>query len=195
MLNNKNPLKHFFILIGLIAINTAAYAENPKISPAQVLGVVTHDWNDDGAFDRAVLALSTADDSEAELFIYLSDATNNRMQLALHKKNIAWVGGLWGALPSITTNGRGSLIVNVANDSIGRNRWSQKLTIAYRKQVFMVAGYTYMARDTLNPDYQLDCDVNLLTGRGIKNAKLFQSSTKAMLLSGWSDAAIHKDCQ
>lgn len=145
-----------------------AHAGDRHVSPENVLSAVTAEWNNDGYFDRSVLVLSESDPSETELFIYLSDPSEKRLKLAVHKKNIAWVGSLWGTLPSLETNKKGSLVITSANDSIGRNRWIHKLTVAYRNNVFVVAGYTYVAYDTLDPKYKLDCDVNLLTGRGKK---------------------------
>ena len=155
---------------------------NPS-SYKNILSVVTTDWNGDGSFDRAVLAFSKDDPSETELFIYLSDLSRNGMKLAVHKKNIAWLGALWGTLPSLEMNKSGSLIVTSLNDSIGRNRWTQKLTIAYRNNIFVVAGYTYVSYDTLDPKNNLSCDVNLLAGNGKRNAKSFKLSAKIIDVS------------
>jgi hypothetical protein len=194
---SKNAsINHFIWFVFLFLFNVSlSHAGDKHISPKNVLSVVTADWNEDGSFDRAVLALSESDPDETELFIYLSNTLENSLRLAVYRKNIAWAGGLWGTLPSLETNKKGSLIVTSTNDSIGRNRWTQKLTIIYKNNMFVVAGYTYVAYDTLDPKYRLNCDVNLLTGRGEKNGKSFKSSSKVANIADWSDAFIPKECQ
>jgi hypothetical protein len=195
MLNTRiNWNKTFLtVLVVLMSTHFPAYAKDKCISPKNILSVVTTDWNDDGSFDKAVLAES--DEDETELFIYLSDSSTDEMKLLVHKQNIAWRGGLWGTQPSLEVNERGSLMVISGNQAIGRNRWTQTLTITYRKNTFMVAGYTYTANDTLDLNYNLDCDVNLLNGKGIKNGKPFKSSARAVAVIDWSDASIPKECQ
>jgi hypothetical protein len=196
MLNTRIKLNKacFTVLVVLILSNLPVYAQDKCISPKNILSVVTADWNDDGHFDRAVLTVSDKP-YETELFIYLSDSSVDNMKLVVHKKDIAWRGALWGTQPSLETNKKGSLIVTSANEAVGRDRWTQKLTLTYRNKVFVVAGYTYRAYDTLNPNSGLDCDVNLLTGKGIKNKKPFRSSAKAVAIVDWSDASNPKECQ
>ncbi|MBB1248103.1 hypothetical protein [Rhizobium sp. G21] len=62
----------------------------------------------------------------------------------------------------------GSLAVHTRNDAIGRNRWSQTLTLAYRNKALLVAGFSYEWRDTLEPDNAGRCDINILTGKGFR---------------------------
>ena len=185
--------------IGLIivysALSLVVQAEELQINPAQVLSVVTADWNNDGGFDRALLLLPQADSDEADLYIYLSDADSNTMLQVSHKAKIVWVGGMWGTQPSLKVNKKGSLILKSANESIGRNRWQQKLTIAYRKGHFVVAGYTYSAHDTLDLDYKLKCDINLLTGKGKKNGKKIKVDLASKQLDSFSMEPLESACQ
>ncbi len=83
----------------------------------------------------------------------------------VYAQDIAWVGGA-GQIPSLSLASNGSVLVNSQNDSIGRYRWYQVLTIAYRQGAYRVAGYTYDWRDTLNLPDNGTCDLNLLNGRG-----------------------------
>ena len=176
--------------------STLALLPEPNpISYENILSVVTSDWNGDGSFDRAVLSLSKDDVSEVNLHVYLSDSLKKSMKLEVHKKDIAWAGGLWGTMPFLDINKRGSLIITSHNDGFGRNRWTQKLTLAYRNSKFTVAGYTYTAYDTLDPDYSLSCDVNLLTGHGEKNGKSFELSAKELNILDWSDTHTPKECK
>ncbi|MDF0601186.1 hypothetical protein P1J78_10640 [Psychromarinibacter sp. C21-152] len=80
-------------------------------------------------------------------------------------RDIAWTGGI-GQQPDIDVAPNGSIRLHSRNESIGRNRWVQTLTIAYRDGAYRVAGFTYEFYDTLNPDAAGSCDLNLLTGRG-----------------------------
>lgn len=182
------------ILIGSVLYNYPVHADNDTIRPQRVLSVVTADWNKDGSFDRAVLIESETEPDQADLLVYLSDASNP-MQLAIDKKNIAWYGTLWGTQPTLAVTERGSLVITAANEATGRNRWTQKLTVAYRDNSFVVVGYTDTERDTLEPGSSLSCDVNLLSGGGVKNGKPFKTLAKAVALTDWSEASIPPECR
>lgn len=162
-----------FIALLLCLVASAGLTQEPQISPKDVLSVITTDWNDDGRFDRAVLTVSAEDVISADLYLYLSDSEKDDLLLALHKKNIAWRGAMWGTQPSLSLNERGSLRVKSGNEAIGRNRWVETLTIAYREQHFVVAGYSYESYDTLELD-TFTCDLNLLTGDGVKEDEAFR---------------------
>ena len=184
-----------YLIILIALVSSSFYAEGKKVNPKNVLSVVTTDWNNDGGFDRAVLVINGAEPTQTELFIYLSDSTTSSMKLMVHKKDVAWRGVMWGTQPWIELTPQNSLTIHSLNEAIGRNRWEQVLTVAYRNDEFMVVGYTYGARDTLDLDYNLNCDVNLLTGNGIKNGESFSTSPKAIPLASWSDDLIPENCQ
>jgi hypothetical protein len=189
--------RYLNIIIGILlgpAFYHPVQAGDNTVRPEKVLSVVTADWNDDGSFDRAILIASETESDQADLLIYLSDSPGT-MRLAASKKNIAWRGAMWGTQPALESTGRGSLAIISANDAIGRNRWNQKLTVVYRNKAFAVAGYTYSDRDTLEPDVSSRCDVNFLTGKGVKNDKPFKMPAKAVSLADWSDASIPQECR
>jgi hypothetical protein len=163
------------------------------VAPDAVLSSVTLDLNDDAAFDRAVLVQGGA---EADLYIYLSQPSgSDRRELALLKKDAAWAGNMWATLPSLEVSPKGSLLLKSLNDSIGRNRWEQTLTIVYRDGKLVVAGITYKSRDTLDRSASLICDVNLLTGQGTRNGKKVTLPGKAVPLADWSDDSLPKACR
>ena len=170
------------------------HANDNTVRPERVLSVVTADWNSDGSFDRALLIASETEPDQADLLVYLSESTDN-MRLAVSKKNIAWRGAMWGTQPALELTGRGSLVIIAANEAIGRNRWTRKLTVVYRDKSFVVVGYTYTERDTLAPGSSSSCDINLLTGEGVKNKKSFRTSAKAVALADWSEASIPQECR
>ena len=193
MMNSHSVKKTLSFLMALL-LCPLAHADESVIRPEKILGVVTADWNDDGHFDRAVLVESATESDQADVLIYLSESFE-KMRLAVNKKNIAWRGALWGTLPAIETTGQQSLVIASANDSIGRNRWNQKITLVYRNNAFLVAGYTHSERDTLDPAFESDCDVNFLTGKGLKKGKPFTLDAKPIALTEWSDANVPSACQ
>ncbi|MCK5897231.1 MAG: hypothetical protein KAG20_10510 [Cocleimonas sp.] len=188
--------KQFYSFIGIflsIALITTVHA-NDSVKINNILSFLTADLNKDGSLDRiALVQPDNNEDEDAGLYIYLSDGETT--QLALHKKNFIWAGASWGTLPSLTTNQSDSLLIHSENSAIGRNRWKQKLTVSYRKKQFIISGYSYTSYDTLDPDNTLNCDVNLLTGKGILNDKAFKIPIKKISLTDWGQANIPKQCQ
>jgi hypothetical protein len=182
------------ILLVSVFYHPTVYAGDISVQPQSILSVVTADWNGDGSFDRALLVESESEPDQSNLLVYLSEPSGT-MKLAIHKKDIAWRGALWGTQPTLETNEHESLAIISVNDAIGRHRWHKKLTVAYRNKTFVVAGYTYSERNTLTPDIESSCDVNFLTGKIIKNNKALKTSTQAVTLADWSKTAIPKDCQ
>ena len=180
-------------------LSSSSLADTPathRIDPAKVLSVVTSDWNDDGGMDRAVLVEPSApDEDDAGLYLYLSGESPNDLKLALFKPNFIWSGSLWGTLPSLALNKAKSLEIRSMNEGIGRHRWSRTLTVAYRNKAFVVAGYTYQAYDTLSPDSALQCDINLLTGKGIKNDQPVKIAPSVVTLADWSEQSAPAICQ
>ncbi|MCK5898066.1 MAG: hypothetical protein KAG06_03230 [Methylococcales bacterium] len=156
---------------------------------SETISVATGDWNQDKRLDAAVLIKNK---DVVELYIFL--ATKKGLQPLAHKKDIVWMGAMGGTPPNLTVKGRGSLLINSENDSIGRNRWQQTLTVSYRDKNFMVGGYTYNSYDTLDLKKTFHCDLNLFTGRGIKNNKAFKIAPQKIKLSNWSDEHIAKQC-
>lgn len=158
--------------------------ENP------ILSIVAGDWNQDSLMDSAVLVKSG---EQVDLYLYMSNATGV-MELKQAKKNIAWSGALAGTLPYLKVVKNKNLFIFSENDAVGRNRWHQHLNVDYRDNDFVVTGYTYDANDTLDPKFSLTCDVNLLTGEGIKNNQPFKIAAQNIKLSNWSDEKIPSQC-
>ncbi|MCU0550146.1 MAG: hypothetical protein MUC48_12420 [Leptolyngbya sp. Prado105] len=160
----------------------------PDISQDKIISSVKADWNGDGVSDRAILVVG--EPTEADLLIYLSGISK-----PMTKKNIAWRGEMYGTNPSLSVNPQGSLVITSANEAIGRDRWSKKVTALYDKGEFEVAGFTYSYRDTLDLANTGTCDVNLLTGKGIKNDKEFRTTLKPMSLAEWTEDSEPKECR
>lgn len=165
--------------------------EIPEKVENPILSVVVADLNGDKLIDSAML-LKSGD--QADFYLYLTNAAGE-MELKLSKKNLVWSGAMAGTLPQLKIAKDGGLLVYSQNDSIGRNRWHQRLSVDYRDKEFIVTGYVYDERDTLDPKFSLVCDVNLLTGKGLKNKAEFKIEAQKIKLSDWADTKIPKQCK
>ena len=162
----------------------------PALARAEALSELVADFTGDGVADRAVL-VETTEGGEADLLIY-AGLPGGGEALALRAPALVWVGGI-GQQPSLDRTAGGSLQVISMNESIGRNRWRQTLTIAWRGGAFVLAGFTYSWYDTLDLDASGTCDVNLLTGRGVlsegpegaRTSAAFRTDLRAMPVAEW----------
>jgi len=173
---------------------TAALAETAAYE--RVLSAVTLNFGDNGAPDRAVLVSDL--DSSADLYIYrdVSDAKPDKpIRPALVKKAAAWDGGMWGSRPSLDTNAKGSLFIKSQNDAVGRNRWSQTMTVVFRNHEYLIAGLTYVAYDTLDTNANGQCDINYLSGKGTRNGKAIEAKFSTIRLIDWTDDKLPKECK
>lgn len=168
-----------------IAVSCAQSASEATISPDQIFSVATGDWNKDGAQD-AVVMIETPD-QEFDVLFYLTDE-NQRLKLHDHVKQMVWgASDMFGQEPSVSTRENGSLLIGSQNSAIGRNRWEENLTVVYRDNQFIVAGFTYSYYDTLDPDANGACDLNLLTGKGIVNDKAIRFDAKPPSILAFAD--------
>jgi hypothetical protein len=165
--------------------------------PAErIMSMASGDWNKDGTPDLAIVA-TPGDDSGDDngLYVYVAKPEENRLTLALSLPKTVW-GNLtmYGQEPELAALANGSLTLVTKNDSIGRERWRQTLTIAYRNFDFIVAGYTYSSYDTLDPDAGSECDLNVLTGKGKALGQPFSGKAQFVLLKDWKDEIARSIC-
>ena len=201
---NKCLLKFLTaVIISLVTINSVVYADETTSKKdekevevidtpvVKVLSVTTGDWNEDERIDSAVLMKV---DEIVELYLYLGNEDGDQEQV-FHKKDIAWSGAMAGTEPYLKPkNKTASLFIHSENEAIGRNRWHQRLTITYREEAFMVTGYTYDDRDTLEPEKKSSCDVNLFTGKGFKDKTEFKIEAQKINLEDWTEKSIPEQC-
>lgn len=181
------------VSLGLALQNVQAADE--MVRAGDVIDALTADWNDDGSMDRAILVTNKETD-QADLYLYVGGEAANEFKLDLVRKDAVWVGGMWGTLPSLELSKKGSLLIKSANEAIGRNRWNQTITVAYRNNNFVAAGFTYNDYDTLEPNATgTQCDVNLLTGKGTLNGKAITVKDKAPLLKDWQMDGLLDACK
>lgn len=158
------------------------------IDPGRIVPAATGDWDKNGAGDLALLVKpDDGTDENNAVYIYLA-GEDGPLALKSAVPNKVWGQyGMAGQAPSVTALPNGSLVITTHNDSVGRDRWEQKLTIAYRNFDFVVGGYTYSSYDTLNLDNTSHCDLNVLTGKGKSNDKPVSAKGELVLLDDWND--------
>ncbi|WP_269581630.1 hypothetical protein [Roseibium sp. Sym1] len=172
-----------------IAVSRVATAQEAMIAPQSVAGSATVPVDGDIYRYRAVLSETQ---EGADLYIY-TDAGEGWVE-AVHARDIVWRGGLYGQEPWLEANEHGSLKIYSENSAIGRDRWEQILTIAYRGGEFLIAGYTFSYYDTLDPDAAGQCDVNLLTGSGVHNETKFKTKLPATRVADWTMDTSPPEC-
>jgi hypothetical protein len=167
----------------LLALSAGAALADP-IDTNNIVAAVTGDFNKDGAQDLALLVRGQGD---MDLHFFLQDKDG----LYLKHAGVA-LGKVWGTAepdgtvgqePELKALPNGSIQVITRNDAIGRDRWNQTLTLAYRNTDFIVAGFTYSYYDTLDTNNNGDCDLNVLTGKGIANVPDGKGGRKKVAVS------------
>ncbi|MCX2722430.1 hypothetical protein [Roseibium salinum] len=167
----------------------AAAAQQPMVPAMDVAGVETVPIDGDIDHYRAVLV-----ETEEGADLYIFTEAGSGWQQAVHAPEIVWRGSLSGQGPWLEATESGSLKIHSENSSVGRDRWEQVLTIAYRKGEFQVAGYTYTYYETLDPDHNGVCDVNLLTGKGTHKGKSFKTALPATVVGNWTMDTRPPEC-
>ncbi len=186
------------LIPALVAAPVAALVLAASPAMAGPLANLSGDLNGDGLADRARL-VESPEGGDADLLI-LAGRPDGGEDLALRAERLVWVGGV-GQQPGLRITEGGSLQVTSMNEGIGRDRWYQTLTIAWRDGVFVLAGFTYSWYDTLDPANAGSCDVNLLTGRGeltrgpegAATTTRFRTAMRGGPVAGW-DHAIPPEC-
>ncbi|MDL2407242.1 hypothetical protein PY650_16520 [Rhizobium calliandrae] len=184
----------------LLSATSALHAED-MVAPDRIIDAAIGDWNKDGKPDLALLALAPPNDQADNtigIYIYLRDQEHALLKLAAAAPDkisgSAEPGGMVGQEPSIAALPNGSIAVTSQNDAIGRDRWHRTLTLAFRNNAFVVAGYTYDYRDTLNPDGGFTCDYNVLTGKATKGGKELKTDAKTIKIQDWNVDIGQKSC-
>ncbi|NLS20845.1 hypothetical protein HGP16_30520 [Rhizobium sp. P40RR-XXII] len=185
----------------LLSLAGAARAEDAAAT-SRIIDAAIGDWNEDGKPDLALLmAPASGDqaDNQIGIDIYLRDDEHSLLKLAASAPNKIWgsvePGGTVGQEPSISALPNGSIAIVSQNDAIGRDRWQQTLTLAYRSNNFVVAGYTYDSFDTLEPDNSHSCDYNVLTGKVTKDGKTLKAEARTVSIQDWQDDFGQKACE
>lgn len=186
------PAVSTLLAAGLLGLSPAA-AQTATLD--HIAAAATGDWNQDGIADLALIVWPENQDEDNAVHIYLYSTEANRLVAQTVAPDKVWGDfQMAGRQPSISATANGSIIVTSHNDSVGRDRWEQKLTIAYRNFDFVVAGYTYNSYDTLDPENVTNCDFNVLTGKAERNGETLRVAPQMVTLSDWSDETGQTVC-
>jgi len=158
-----------FVLILTATSLPCAAQQAGAAKPMVGLVEISADLNGDGVKDRAVLLFDRESD-DVDLAIYSSVDGKLQNQPSVYVADLGWTGNTEGATPEMTVDGAGSLIVVFRNEAAGRYRWRQQFIIAFRAGSYVVAGYSYVNKDTLTPDQGGACNVDFLSGEGVRNS-------------------------
>lgn len=175
MIDLRRKALVFMTVAGLAASAAAAHAGEIPAFADRIVSASSGDVNGDGEPDLVLLL--TPDEAAGEidhgLLLFLG-GEEDRGQIApqAYYPDMVWGGlpdGMVGNRPSVDIAANGSIRLFSHNDAIGRSRWSQTLTLAWRKGRLLLAGFSYESRDTLTKGGDPhECDVNLLTGKGVR---------------------------
>ena len=115
-------------------------------------------------------------------------------------ENPVWAGTAAGQAPWLELAPNGSLRLMSANYGIGREIWTQTLTIVHRDGAWRVGGFTYEWADRIEPGTGGLCDLNLLSGRGVISVDSGRQTTidvdtPALPLGEWTDATMPQECE
>ena len=176
----------------------AVRPEPQKPGPATPLAEITLDLNGDGVLDRAMLMAAEDEPAALQLVLGRRSGSGVAFDAPVIKPDLVFNGAMAGQQASLEAGRGGSLRVLSLNEGIGRNKWTQTLTIAFRKDRFVVAGLTYATYDTLDlddPASNYTCDVNFLTGRALRNGKPHAGKVSPMTLADFDPEQLPKACQ
>lgn len=150
----------------IIFISATSLSADP-MDYVKVIDAVYGELNQDGGRDNLVL-VENSEGMSADLYLYLS---NEGTVLPLVFPNVAWLGGMWGQIPSLSfTPSLDSFQIKSEQWGCCRNKWDTIMTVSYRNNEFVVSGWTHKGIDTLGQNensedpFSFGCDVNLLTG-------------------------------
>lgn len=144
---------------------------------------------------KAQAAIVRMDEDSAPRLIIVHQKPNDaRYHVVLDNSALGLSVGMAGMESNLDVAGNGSLRIEQQNDSVGRNRWKRTLTVSFRKGGYVVSGFTYVFRDTLDPNGAGSCDYNLLTGRGTRNDEPVKVTAQALDLQSLEDTEKLYSC-
>lgn len=187
--------------IAILTLLPCVLIAQDMIEPWRAIASLTRDWSGDGLKERVVLAEVENPDSfpTLDLFIYREDPEQFGFIEIVRIPDIAWQGRMWGTHATMEITDAGSIQITSGNEAIGRGRWHEILTIAYRDETFRLAGFYNDWYDTLELDDSGTCDLNLLNGEAevIVNGGEMQKlshSIPPLPLELWSLMEVREFC-
>lgn len=128
-----------------------------------------------------------------DLYVYLRKPAPQPTTPDLYKEGAMTGGGACGNA-SLRIGPKGAIMIDLFNDwhpPMGR----ETVTIVYRNKEFVVAGYTQRTSSITGPENAdkpeklTTCDVNFLTGKGMRNGKPLRGVGGPIKMGDWSGSA------
>lgn len=169
-------------LIAILVFSASSAAS--QTTQGDVFDTISSDLNGNGIMETYTLIRGPEDN--ADLVVSGDPGLDQTFPV------LVWAGAMAGTIPSLGLTPAGSLQITHGNESIGRGRWQEVLTVAYRFDRLTLAGMTTSWFDTQDFDNTGSCDVNLLTGRGVFEQKGFgrnevrEEIAVALPLAAWN---------
>lgn len=175
-------MRTFAVLVAFLLAGPALTEE--VIDPGRIAAVATGDFDRDGDTDLAMIVRPPrehgADDNG--IYIYLAEPSEGQMALKAAAANKVPGSFVYaGESVAIAALQNGSILVTAKNSTPGQRHYEIRLTLAYRNSDFLVAGYSF-SEDVPEP---IECDINLLTGKGKVNGKPITGVPGAVPVSQW----------
>ncbi|ESY65480.1 MULTISPECIES: hypothetical protein [Mesorhizobium] len=197
------------LLAFALVLPTAALAE--PIETQKIITAAAGDWNGDGAIDLAMI-VETEPGAAMDMHFFLRDKEHNFLKPAGIVQEQMY--GEWNGYdrpgyeasyiePELTALPNGSIKLYIPGIPSNGARTDQTLTLAWRNDAFVVAGFAYDYHDYMKDNVASDCDYNLLTGKG-KSSKMQPDGTrlhrtvtvegKVVPFAEWDSGASFTDC-
>ena len=135
---------------------------------------ISKDFDGDGQVDQASLVTSAADSDFFDLVLSFATGDQILISKAAYNQNLSEMVGLGTEL---TLNKAGSLQIRSYNDAVGRSRFENWTTFAYRKDQMVLAGMTLSWRDTLDMTSGT-CDLNFLSQKGVVEERTSENAQR-----------------
>ncbi len=155
----------FPLVAGLWAASVASgQAQAPDLATlGLVVDAITVELNETSlGEERAILVRNP--DEDVDLYILAAEPDDARGKVLVHAPGIAYSSPMAGDTPSLEVSDKGSLRILSGQSSVGRNPWTEVLTLVERDGAVIVAGVEQNSYDRLFNDAFSRCDWNLLTG-------------------------------
>jgi hypothetical protein len=188
-------MKAFLVLIAMVASTQSFCQTDPVLTDIPSDDQVAQSVDFSGRPGViATAALVKTDGDYGSLLITHKKANDMRLYVGAINDTLLQLNESLAGYTTLDKNPAGSLLINSANDSVGRDRWSRTLTVAYRNNRYLIVGYTYSSIDTYTMKSE-NCDYNLLTKKGTNGKKAVSIKTGSIDLNKWVDSEKFFSCK
>ena len=159
------------LAISLALLGQAAEEAADEATESNIETRVSGDLDADGITDTAYIT--------SDLRLVIESSRVGQVEYGRVEGNFGW----GGRQPNLSISEAGSLVLGTLNLGGGSSRWEQWETMAFRDGEFVLAGITYWWRDSLDPTNEGTCDVNLLTGQGVRKGESITTEMAAIAVT------------